>query len=78
MRKVLLSAALFLFFCSGSVFADNVSTNTVVQGNQGYVYGSALPPQAPEPVVDNGSHHPLGDIIRAINKLDDWIQRNLW
>ena len=88
MRTVLITALLFLCVCNGAVFAaQEASTNTVIQGNKGYVYGSALPeteevantPSAPAPEETNTPHYgPLATVIHAIHRLDAWIQRNLW
>ena len=83
MRK-LLGSVLFisLCFCNTGAFADDVSKSPVAQGNQGYVCGS--PPKADEttvtcnPVSQTDTSHPIGDIINTVERVDDWIQQNLW
>jgi len=69
-----------LCFCgSGLTLADNATTNAVVQGNQGYIYGT--PPKADDNSssdANTAQAHPIGDIINAIETLDAWIRQNLW
>ena len=81
MRIALTIIVLFLCFCNGSAFADNVSTNAVVQENHGYVYGDA--PKADNAAttaadVNTTGSNPVAGIINAVERLDAWIQKNLW
>jgi hypothetical protein len=80
MRNALIIAILSLSFCSSMVFADDTSTKTVAQGNQGYIYGAPSSPTAADTTTVKTSQGPgpIGAIINAVNKVDSWIQRNLW
>jgi len=79
MRKLLGITVLVLCFCNGLALADEPSTNAVVQGNQGYVYGSA-PKEENTAVATTGSDadNPIAGIVNGIWKIDAWIQKNLW
>ena len=80
MYKLSIITLLCLCFCNAPVFADD-APKSVVQGNQGYIYGT--PPKVDATAmttsdVSTTAAHPIGDIIHAIEKLDAWIQKNLW
>jgi len=81
MSKALIIAVLLTCSCGVFTFADQASTNAVVQGNQGYIYGTPPKPDATPATsqeTTSADFHPIGSIFKAINKADDWIQRNLW
>jgi hypothetical protein len=81
MRTTLIIAVLCFCFCGSTAFADDAAKNTAVQGNQGYVYGTPSQDQAKATTAasSNGANpDPIGDIVNAVNKLDAWVQRNLW
>jgi hypothetical protein len=67
MRKSLIILVLCLCFCSSITFAANILT----KADNPTVTAVILDANAP----DSG---PIGAITNAINKLDAWIQKNLW
>jgi len=83
MRRALMVVILGIYFCSPMAFAADATKSTVTQGNQGYIYGTAPDPIKPTTTVvvtGRNSNDPgvIQDIIDAVNRIDAWIQRNLW
>ena len=67
MRTSLIIAVLSLCFFSSTAFADNA----LIKINDTAIMTTTLDTNT----TDSG---PIGGIINAINRLDAWIQKNLW
>lgn len=83
MRYAIILAALLMCFSGKPAFADGSTTNTEVQGNQGYIYGNEEADNAAQTTTantsaSNDSGNIFIGIFNAVEKLDAWIQRNLW
>ena len=67
MRTIMIGTVLWLCLCSSISFANVASINA---GNTAVT----------TTILDTNSSDsgPLGAIINAINRLDAWIQKNLW
>jgi len=82
MKKKLVIILLAVCCCHGWAWADEAQTNAVVQGNQGYIYGT--PPKADDSAATatqnstDNTPHPLGAIMNLIEKMDAWVRNNLW
>jgi len=67
MRTLLAVVVLCFCFCGSSAFADNALIKT---GNTAFT----------STVLDTGTTDTgvIGSIIKALNRMDAWIQENLW